>query len=34
MSSPAHTTARPTPHLRGSYRAFRSIPTRWADNDM
>lgn len=27
-------SARPTPHSRGSYRAFRSIPTRWADNDM
>ena len=27
-------SARPTPHHRSSYRAFRSIPTRWADNDM
>ena len=25
---------KPTPHARGGYRAFRSIPTRWADNDM
>ena len=25
---------KPTPHSRSSYRAFRSIPTRWADNDM
>ena len=28
------TTARPRPHHRDSYRAFRGIPTRWADNDM
>jgi len=27
-------SARPSPELRSSYRAFRSIPTRWADNDM
>lgn len=27
-------SARPTPHHRSRYRAFRSIPTRWADNDM
>ena len=27
-------TTKPTPHARSSYRAFRSIPTRWADNDM
>ncbi|RST55663.1 acyl-CoA thioesterase [Variovorax sp. MHTC-1] len=27
-------SARPTPHRRSRYRAFRSIPTRWADNDM
>lgn len=27
-------SARPTPHPRSGYRAFRSIPTRWADNDM
>jgi acyl-CoA thioester hydrolase len=33
MSSPAN-TPRSAPHLRDSYRAFRSIPTRWADNDM
>lgn len=26
--------AKPSPHKRDSYRAFRSIPTRWADNDM
>jgi acyl-CoA thioester hydrolase len=26
--------AKPTPNSRSSYRAFRSIPTRWADNDM
>lgn len=25
---------RPTPDLHGSYRVFRSIPTRWADNDV
>jgi acyl-CoA thioester hydrolase len=27
-------SAKPTPHHRSSYRVFRSIPTRWADNDM
>lgn len=27
-------TARPQPNLRSSYRAFRTIPTRWSDNDM
>ena len=27
-------SSRPTPQLRSSYKAFRSIPTRWADNDM
>ena len=27
-------SARPTPETRSRYRAFRSIPTRWADNDM
>jgi len=27
-------SSRPTPHLRSSYPVFRSIPTRWADNDM
>ncbi len=26
--------ARPSPDPRGSYRAFRTIPTRWADNDL
>lgn len=25
---------RPQPHHRTSYRTFRTIPTRWADNDM
>jgi acyl-CoA thioester hydrolase len=25
---------RPTPDHRSSYRVFRSIPTRWADNDL
>ncbi|RZL63552.1 MAG: acyl-CoA thioesterase [Variovorax sp.] len=25
---------RPRPHSRADYRAFRSIPTRWSDNDM
>jgi acyl-CoA thioester hydrolase len=25
---------RPQPHRRSDYRAFRSIPTRWADNDI
>ncbi|MCU4122284.1 acyl-CoA thioesterase [Variovorax sp. N23] len=28
------TTPRPRPHRRDGYRAFRRIPTRWADNDM
>ena len=28
------TTSRPAPHRRADYRAFRSIPTRWADNDV
>ncbi|MGJ7490705.1 acyl-CoA thioesterase [Variovorax sp. ZT4R33] len=28
------TTTRPRPHRRSDYRAFRSIPTRWADNDL
>ncbi|MEJ7686002.1 MAG: thioesterase family protein [Variovorax sp.] len=27
-------SAHPTPHHRSGYRAFRSIPTRWADNDI
>lgn len=31
MSAP---TSKPTPHARSGYRAFRGIPTRWADNDM
>lgn len=26
--------SRPVPQARGSYRAFRSIGTRWADNDL
>ena len=26
--------SRPLPNHRSSYRAFRAIPTRWADNDM
>jgi acyl-CoA thioester hydrolase len=26
--------SRPAPHQRSTYRAFRAIPTRWADNDM
>ncbi len=35
MSAPNPTpTPKPTPHTRSAYRAFRSIPTRWADNDM
>lgn len=25
---------RPDPQLRSAYRAFRTIPTRWADNDV
>jgi acyl-CoA thioester hydrolase len=25
---------RPTPELRGTYRHFQAIPTRWADNDI
>ncbi len=27
-------TAKPTPYPRNAFRVFRSIPTRWADNDM
>lgn len=27
-------SARPTPDNRASYRVFRSVPTRWADNDI
>lgn len=27
-------SSRPVPQVRGSYRAFRSIGTRWADNDL
>ncbi|MGK6307626.1 acyl-CoA thioesterase [Variovorax sp. DT-64] len=27
-------TAKPTPFPRSAFRVFRSIPTRWADNDM
>ena len=27
-------TAKPTPFSRSAFRVFRSIPTRWADNDM
>ncbi|CAN5397980.1 thioesterase family protein [soil metagenome] len=27
-------SSRPQPHLRSAYRAFRSIPTRWSDNDI
>lgn len=27
-------SAKPTPHHRSAFRVFRSIPTRWADNDM
>ena len=27
-------SVRPSPHSRSSYRSFRNIPTRWADNDM
>jgi acyl-CoA thioester hydrolase len=27
-------SAKITPHLRHSYRAFRSFTTRWADNDL
>jgi acyl-CoA thioester hydrolase len=27
-------SAKATPHRRDSYRAFRSITTRWADNDL
>jgi acyl-CoA thioester hydrolase len=27
-------SARPTPDSRSRYRVFRSIPTRWADNDV
>lgn len=26
--------ARPKPDLRASYRVFRSVPTRWGDNDI
>ncbi|RZI66593.1 MAG: acyl-CoA thioesterase [Variovorax sp.] len=28
------TSSRPEPTHRSAYRAFRTIPTRWADNDM
>ena len=27
-------SARPSPELRNSYPVFRTIPTRWGDNDM
>ncbi|WP_076998793.1 thioesterase family protein [Variovorax sp. KK3] len=27
-------STKPTPHLRSAFRVFRSIPTRWADNDL
>ena len=27
-------SSRPQPHTRSAYRAFRSIPTRWSDNDI
>ena len=27
-------SSRPEPSLRSSYRAFRTIPTRWMDNDI
>lgn len=34
LAKSAAMSHRPRPHSRASYRAFRSIPTRWADNDM
>ena len=27
-------SVKPVPHHRSAFRVFRSIPTRWADNDM
>ena len=32
--APAAPTARPEPALRAHYRAFQTITTRWADNDV
>ncbi|QEA12122.1 acyl-CoA thioesterase [Comamonas flocculans] len=32
LTSPA--PERPVPPARGAYRVFRSIPTRWSDNDV
>ncbi|WP_198972221.1 acyl-CoA thioesterase [Xylophilus sp. ASV27] len=33
-TTPASSAARPAPEPRSAYRAFRSIGTRWADNDV
>ncbi|QRF59688.1 MULTISPECIES: thioesterase family protein [Variovorax] len=33
-ASPASPSAKPVPQPRASYPVFRSIPTRWMDNDM
>jgi acyl-CoA thioester hydrolase len=34
MSDPATLAAKPLPEPRTAYRAFRSLPTRWMDNDV
>ena len=31
---PAVPAARPQPQARAAYRAFRTLATRWADNDV
>ena len=33
-AAPSQAPARPAPQPRSAYRAFRSISTRWADNDV
>ncbi|KPU96535.1 thioesterase [Variovorax paradoxus] len=34
MTTPASPSPKPVPQPRASYPVFRSIPTRWMDNDM
>ncbi|AQZ99559.1 acyl-CoA thioesterase [Comamonas kerstersii] len=34
MTSDTSSTSRAAPQSRSAYRVFRSIPTRWADNDI
>lgn len=34
VAQPARSASRPARSTRGDYRVFRSIPTRWADNDV